>query len=409
LLGYAIEHVLLYCIFSDWRKSAGLTEEFEKESVADLAKHLYRFYGEARTKDGETYSKSSMRGIRAAINRHMRNKHRNIDLVKDSEFSEANMVFDGYLKEIRREGKDTSKHHDTLTDADWKKLHESEALKIDNPTGLQKKVFVDIVTHFGRRGREGLRWLKKNSFLLLTDENGKEYYEPAYKELTKNDNGLMKDDIEYSGIMYSQPGDPRCPVASFKTYISKLHPASEYLFTYPCKGWKGKQEWFSTNVIGHNILGGMMKELSSEVGLSKVYTNHCLRATVATRLSRRGVEAHKITHVTGHRNVNSLKSYIEAPTLEERASLSSILHSTDASTNRGVVPYALGVNRSTQQGIIPHALGSDPTVPHVECTLPVCTMGGNSTNVTSTVTSVASTAMFNGAVFNGATINFHMK
>lgn len=48
-------------------------------------------------------------------------------------------------------------------------------ISVDNPEGLQHRVFVNVMLHFARRGNEGLRQLKKTSFEIKEDENGKKY------------------------------------------------------------------------------------------------------------------------------------------------------------------------------------------------------------------------------------------
>ena len=64
----------------------------------------------------------------------------------------------------------------------------------------------------------------------------------------------------------------------------------------------------------------------NEVGSSVRYTNHCIRATVATGLKRTGVDDLSIMSVTGHRNVKSLESYIAGSTEQQRRELSHTLH-----------------------------------------------------------------------------------
>ena len=247
--------ILVLNILSDWRKENGIERDFEKESTIDLVKHLRRFYGEARTTEGNRYNANTIRGIRSSIARHLKNNKRDVDILKGKEFEQANMVFEGYLKRNKAEGLDKTKHHETLSNADWAKLHDSIHLSTETPATLQNKVFVNIVTHFGRRGREGLTKLRKDTFTLSKDENGCEYFETAYKELTKNHQGLDPKDEEYQGIMFSE-GDDRCPVASLKKYLSKLSPNSQLLFTQPRrKVHKDCDVWYTTNPIGHNTLG----------------------------------------------------------------------------------------------------------------------------------------------------------
>ncbi|CAC5381730.1 unnamed protein product [Mytilus coruscus] len=46
--------------------------------------------------------------------------------------------------------------------------------------------------------------------------------------------------------------------------------------------------WYAAQPIGKNKLASMMSRISEEAGLSIRYTNHCLRATVATGLKKSG-------------------------------------------------------------------------------------------------------------------------
>ena len=61
-----------------------------------------------------------------------------------------------------------------------------------------------------------------------------------------------------------------------------------------------------------------MSRLSAEAGLSRRYTDHCIRATVASNLCEAGVSNQGIMSGTGHRNVQSLNSYIKASDKDRR-------------------------------------------------------------------------------------------
>ena len=162
--------------------------------------------------------------------------------------------------------------------------------------------------------------------------------------------------------------------------------------------------------MGHNKLAGLMKSLSKAASLSQEYTNHCLRATVITRLSRCGVEARKIIKVTGHRNPNSIQSYIGSSTIEEKAELSSLLHTTAppttaASSHQSPVPAAVGAppppppSLPTSSAIVPNVLGMHNNIldiaPHQ-----VNNMVHNNLNTM---------PLFSGAVFSNTTININFN
>ena len=52
-----------------------------------------------------------------------------------------------------------------------------------------------------------------------------------------------------------------------------------------------------------------MKDISVEARLSKVYTNHCVRATAITLWSNSGISNRHIMAISGHRSKQSLVSY----------------------------------------------------------------------------------------------------
>ena len=311
--------------FLDWLQSRGETRSFEEKSAMDLDKMLQTFYGEVRDKKGNMYQKNTYVGIRYAINRQLKESpwNRAIDLKKDKDFLVSNKVFNGMLRKLKMEGLDKTVHKAAIEEEDWKKLINSSILNVEEADGLQKKVFLDIMLHFGRRGREGLCDLKKDSFTIVENENGGKHVQMAFNEMEKTKQGIDKDEGSKEAIMCSQ--EENCPVESFEAYMSHLHPEEPSFFTKSLKK-KDKDIWFGKQKMGKNKVGNMMKQISKEACLSKIYTNHCLRATTATILARSGVQDRDIAMVTGHKNVASLQHYVNAPTTKKMKSLSSIWH-----------------------------------------------------------------------------------
>ena len=62
-------------------------------------------------------------------------------------------------------------------------------------------------------------------------------------------------------------------------------------------------------VVGERSLGDMMKRISKEANLSRIYTNHSIRATTVTILDKSGFEARHVITVHGHRNESSTRAY----------------------------------------------------------------------------------------------------
>ena len=87
----------------------------------------------------------------------------------------------------------------------------------------------------------------------------------------------------------------------------------------------GNRVWYSKAALVRNILASMMPDISRVAGLSKRYTNHCIRATSIQTLDRAGFEARHITRITGHKSESSIKSYSKRLSENTKRLMSSTL------------------------------------------------------------------------------------
>ena len=257
----------------------------------ELDNNLRQFYAEARTKDGELYSRSSLLGFRNAIERYLNNPplNRGISITKGIEFQASNKLLQSQIKLNKRENKENTKHKPAIPEADLQKLETSTAIRGDNPWGLLRNVWFHINLYWCRRGREGQRELTKQSFEFLVDESGREYVLMTHDEATKNHPGGIDDvnSMEKEARMYSTSDNQLLDgLTCLKMYLQKLNPKCEALFQYPKRNEKQDEHvWYENRPLGVHKLAGMMKEISQLACLSKVYTNHSVRATAITLLS----------------------------------------------------------------------------------------------------------------------------
>ena len=204
-----------------------------------------------------------------------------------------------------------------------RKFYSSGALSNMNPKSLQQKIFVELALHFGRRGKEGWRKLTKGSFEKKTDAAGREYVTLRYNEFDKNHRNA-----EVKGqFMFARNEDPNCPVKSFDLYVSRLNPSCDAFLQRPLTTFKDRDVWYANAPLGVHTISNMLKNISKEAGSSTMYTNHSLKASTATVLKQAGIPTQDIMAVTGHKNIASLQSYAQGPTIEDRAKMSSILAS----------------------------------------------------------------------------------
>ena len=96
----------------------------------------------------------------------------------------------------------------------------------------------------------------------------------------------------------------------FQLYISKLNPNLTCLWQLPKKKVHSADKvWYDNAPIGKDPLNNAMKNLSTNAGLSMIYKNHSIRATVVTNLDNQGFEACHIMATTGHKSEISIKNY----------------------------------------------------------------------------------------------------
>ena len=194
--------------------------DFDQLSDMDLKaldQLLGQFYASVKSKNGESYSKKSMQALRFGVRKHFSNL-RDIDIVKDIEFAKSSRVYKTVLRKLKVEGKANVKHHKSVSEIDMNKIQGS--LDLDTPSGLQRKVFIDIMTHFANRGEENLHDMKTDDF-ILSEQNGRRYFCMVDKA-TKNH---PDDDLNsQGGRMFEIPGNSRCPVETLLKYKSKLNP-----------------------------------------------------------------------------------------------------------------------------------------------------------------------------------------
>lgn len=198
-------------------------------------------------------------------------------------------------------------------------------------------MFWDIILKFGRRGQEVLHDLQSTSYKKYTDDKGHAYYKMTYNESNKTHHGVDSRENGQEQRMYAKPGDVNCPVSSLDLYLIKLNPKCTAFFQQPL-AYPTPDCWYAAQPMGRNKLASMMSRISTQANLSQRYTNHCIKATVATILQRSGLDLLSIMTVTGHRNVKSLDSYINAPTDHERRQLSAAIQKgTESNKENDVV------------------------------------------------------------------------
>ena len=200
----------------------------------------------------------------------------------------------------------------------------------DGPVPLTEYVWFVLTYHFCLRGSESQAQLRVEDLQEWTSDSGEAYYTLATAYKTKTDQGGLTSSNSVSDGLVQDP----LQVAAVKKLLSKIDcKQTTRLFQMAKKHWEKDRDglWFTGQPLGKNTIVHFMRDISKKANLSKVYTNHCVRATCISRLAEGGVSNHVIMATSGHRSVQSLASYhrpseemkkMKASLLDEFASLS---------------------------------------------------------------------------------------
>ncbi|KAL9957133.1 hypothetical protein ACROYT_G038735 [Oculina patagonica] len=255
------------------------------------------------------------------------NSDRSLKITGNPVFARSNKMLEAKLKALRREGKEKVQHKAVIESQDLIKINNSPFTSPNTPGGLLRKVWFFCTLYWCRRGSEGQRLLRRDSFQFEKDADGIEYVTMSHEELSKNHHGGFNDKTskERKTRLYStgQDGDA---FSCFRKYVNKLNPKQEAFFQKPRANFQqSDQVCYENKPFGTNKLPGIMKQISIGAGLSKSYTNHCVRATAITLWSDSCVPARHIMSISGHANEQSLASYNSRPSTDQLKNCFDIL------------------------------------------------------------------------------------
>lgn len=336
--------------FSDWHTSVfKIPLDTATVSEVDLASLLRQFYCEASPQQSEarrkklgsaiasTYHKNSLKNIRAALNRHLTDIGRNIDIVHGANFKSANRTLDGFMKEQMRAGKSRpTEHKPIIAPEDLKKIADYFSTASTSPIILRQCVWFNLGLHFVSRGLEFHHQLKPDSFDFSVDPDGMEYVTINHETQQKNfQGGLTKDESPTDRRMYAT-GMSDCPVAMLKLFLSKTDPSATSLFNCCEKAALVNPMicdiWFTSSPLSKRFYTNFMGDICKSANTTGWYTAHSIRATAIQAMNDSGFEARHIMYMSGHRQESSLKSYCRNPSIVQKRQLSTTLSSISSGT-----------------------------------------------------------------------------
>ena len=155
-------------------------QKMEKQESSECLK---KFYLCIRKKGGSFFKISSLKAIRAAVDRFLKSAPNSEpwSIISDPQFKQANDALDAFAKSIRREGKVGGVvHKSPITKEQIETLFERQQLGPADtkcPSQLLRTSWFYITLYFGKRGRENQRQMTRRMLALRTTPLGKRYYE----------------------------------------------------------------------------------------------------------------------------------------------------------------------------------------------------------------------------------------
>ena len=199
----------------------------------------------------------------------------------------------------------------------------------------------------------------KDDFAMKFNQKNKHWYVTKIQdELNKNHRG---NENIVSGVMPENKDDPMCPFQSFKKYIEHLNPENKYMWQKPLEHPHPSRPdiWYSRQHIGKNPLAAFMSNVSKQCGLSQRYTNHSIRVTGCTVLTRCNFSHSEIMAVSGHKSIQSLAVYQKTKEKQKLQMGKALLQSMTRSEDE------IDVNKRQQIESVPKAKAQPPPLPQV--------------------------------------------
>lgn len=195
----------------------------------------------------------------------------------------------------------------------------------DNPRALLRSLFYYVGLHFGLRGGKELYSLEKKNF-TLEERHGQKHL--VYTEMISKTNagGLAHLKVKPKSIEVRanlQRGE-RCLVYLYEKYMSRCDNPEEHLWCQPIPKPACSRKWYSRQRVGIHKCENMVKSMAREAGMTGRITNHSVRKTVATRLTKRGVDHAVIRKITGHRSEAGLAPYQEVDSEQIETAITAI-------------------------------------------------------------------------------------
>ena len=319
----------------------------------------------AKTLKGKLYEPDTLSTFRNSFQRILDAKNCKHYLKAGVDFLNSRKVLASRRKELTKLGKGNKPNATRpLTDAEVNHLYQTGYFGSANPTSLQRTVWWQITNHFGQRARDEARQLKFGDIKIEREfGSGEEYLVWDIERCTKTRNGErpMGHKRSFEPKAFATNND-RCPVALYKLFVSH-RPESMLQIDSPFFlavryhiDYNFENVWYLNRPLGKNSIGEFLSKASKLLPATscnrKKVSNHSARKTAITNLMDNNVNPLHVGQLSGHKNMDSLRSYHTA-SFKQQKEMSMIVGDSNKQVSSLIQPSS---NLNT---VIPHAIQQD--------------------------------------------------
>ncbi|XP_046330875.2 polypeptide N-acetylgalactosaminyltransferase 14-like [Haliotis rufescens] len=256
-------------VFQEFLEANLEFREFTVKPPTELSNYLSMFILSVKMKDGGEYEPSSLWSFISSIQRVMKKKGYN-KTIDDVEFSKMKETLTLKQKSLKSQGKwNKPKAAVELSDANIEEMNALDKLGPQNPQSLLHSMWFICTMHFGMQTGNECHNLTWGDVVLLTDDDGTEYFQYDSERQTKTRTGADARNMrDTKPRAYAIPQTPeKDPVALYKLYREKRPDAmlsGDTPFFLAINYQKQKSgSWFEKNAMGINTIYDIMKDMKS--------------------------------------------------------------------------------------------------------------------------------------------------
>ena len=291
-----------------------LLEDFCKMSTQAMNFWLAKFILEVRRRDGKSYSGETLYQVCRGLLRLLKEADRaEVNILSNPVFCQFRASLDARMKELKATGQHKVKRAQVITEEQENCLWEKDLLGDQKPQQLLDTLIFYIGLSFAlQSGLEHRRLRFYPSQIQVVEPESVRSYIMCTEDVSKTNKGGIahrrrepKQVIQYANEVHPE----RCLIRLYKLYVSKcpLDRPNEAFYLKPLAR-PTNACWYQKTPVGHNILQKTVRRLCESAGFDGHFTNHSLRATIATRLFEAKVDEQLIMHRTGHTST-AVRSY----------------------------------------------------------------------------------------------------